>query len=96
MAVCDVCEGEMKSVPGCVASAVAFEFGAEPFDGEDWWVPPADDDRCHDCGCSPGCSHHFGCSAAICRPCSDAAGEPAQWFCCPHFIVQGEALGLED
>ena len=93
MAVCGVCEGEMKLVDGCVPSD-AYVFGDEP--GIEWDPPLSEADTCRDCGALVGHPHHFACCVACCRPCSDAAGELAQWLCCPHFIVQGEALGLDE
>lgn len=72
MAICQYCKREMLSAPSC--SVEVLHRNGKPFRlpryGEETrYGDFRADDRCHDCGVSPGRFHHLGCDWAECPHC---------------------------
>jgi hypothetical protein len=76
-AVCRSCGERMLLVDGCTAgwrelpvagggvqSFAPIQYGSECWDGAAELLPPTE--RCHDCGCLPGCYHHPECDDERC------------------------------
>ena len=74
MAVCEVCNREMKTADGCVplvfkVTSPKRERLALPYAGG--W--DSGNGRCHDCGCKVGHFHHHGCDVERCPFCERQA-----------------------
>jgi len=74
MAICELCEGEMLEVDGCMstvfkrngATCPRIKYGDEP---DDWGANC--DYRCHDCNAAAGNYHHVNCDVERCPKCDD-------------------------
>lgn len=94
MAICNYCDREMTTAPGCLVEAdeekqaLKIRFGSEsryrPADG----YQPSE--RCHDCGVRLGGLHHPGCDVEECPSCGGQ-----RWGCaCQPRPSGGPAAGL--
>ncbi|GAC1433796.1 MAG: hypothetical protein NVSMB65_07770 [Chloroflexota bacterium] len=72
MAICEVCEQEMTTAPGCTGVAYLVqgrEYARLAFGQERDMPASLPHERCHDCGCWPGRQHHPGCDMEECPLC---------------------------
>jgi hypothetical protein len=68
MAECKDCKLDMLTAPGCTVGKI--KIGKKTYTrikyGNDGW---GNGGRCHDCACTEGTYHHYGCDVERCPKC---------------------------
>jgi hypothetical protein len=82
MAACPTCSREMLAAPGCRPRLGAIRYGSERHVQDAW------PERCPDCACLDGGTHHPYCDVEECGSCG------GQWISCVCGPLAGPARRL--